>query len=49
MIRSDVGVTLPFLLPLATVSVPEAERPVLTACFEPLLTERDAFCFFVMG
>ena len=49
MIRSDVGVTMPVLLPRVSVCVAEAERPVLTTCFEPLLTKRDAFCFFVMG
>ena len=51
MIRSDVGVTLPVFVLARTVCVraPEALRPVLTTCFEPLLAEPDVFCFLVIG
>ena len=48
MIRSEVGVT--DFAPLApdSVYVPEPDRVVFTTSFEDLLTDRDAFCFFVI-
>ena len=44
MIRSEVGVTAPALLLALAECVPG-----FTTCFEPLLTVRDGFCFFVIG
>ena len=48
MIRSEVGVT--DFAPLAPdrLYAPEPERVVLTTCFEALLPDRDACCFFVI-
>ncbi len=48
MIRSEVGVTDFAALTPDRVHVPERERVVLMTCFEALLTDRDAFCFFVI-
>ena len=48
MIRSEVGVTGFAGLAPDRAYVPEPERVVLTTCFKALLTDRDAFCFFVI-
>ena len=49
MIRSEVGVT-GRAAPAADMEfVPDAERVALTDCFESLLADRDAFCFFVIA
>ena len=51
MIRSDVGVTVAVLPPSSKLHAPvfEVVRLALTACFAPLGTEPDVFCFFVIG
>ena len=49
MMRSDVGVTDFPALSRDKTCVAEPERAVLTTCFELLLSERDDFCFFVIG
>ncbi len=49
MMRSEVGVT-GRTTPAADMEfVPDTERVALTDCFESLLADRDAFCFFVIA